>query len=100
MRPPSRHKELPQGLDLPPADQEDDIPSLDEDSDSLLEFEIGLQNASAKRQTKKQGESDANDKRSPPRKTFQPFMPLSGPQGLNRDSSEEDEEAQCYESEI
>lgn len=28
-------------------------------------------------------------------------MPLSGgPQGLNRDSSEEDEEAQCYESEI
>ena len=53
MRPPSRHKELPQGLDLPPNDQEDDIPSVDEDSDSLLEFEIGLQNASAKRKSKK-----------------------------------------------
>jgi len=42
MRPPSRHKELPQGLELPPQDQEEEIPSLDEDSDSLDEFEIGI----------------------------------------------------------
>eukprot|EP00354_Favella_ehrenbergii_P001517 CAMPEP_0170458008 /NCGR_PEP_ID=MMETSP0123-20130129/5104_1 /TAXON_ID=182087 /ORGANISM="Favella ehrenbergii, Strain Fehren 1" /LENGTH=54 /DNA_ID=CAMNT_0010721979 /DNA_START=1965 /DNA_END=2129 /DNA_ORIENTATION=- len=49
MRPPSRHKELPQGLELPPNEQDEDIPSLDEDSDSLLEFEIGLQNAQATR---------------------------------------------------
>ena len=45
MRPPSRHKDLPQGLDLPPNEQDDDVPSLDEDSDSLEEFEIGIQNA-------------------------------------------------------
>jgi len=48
MRPPSRHKELPQGLELPPqsnGEPDEDIPSVDEDSDSLLEFEIGLQNA-------------------------------------------------------
>jgi len=45
MRPPSRHKDLPQGLELPPNEQEDDVPSLDEDSDSLDEFEIGIQNA-------------------------------------------------------
>jgi len=57
MRPPSRHKELPQGLELPPNDQEDDIPSLDEDSDSLDEFEIDIQNASAKRPLKKSREA-------------------------------------------
>lgn len=45
MRPPSRHKDLPQGLDLPPGQTdtvEDDIPSLDEDEDSEDEFEIGI----------------------------------------------------------
>jgi len=30
---------------LPPNEQEDDIPSLDEDSDSIDEFEIAIQNA-------------------------------------------------------
>lgn len=45
VRPPSRHKELPQGLELPPNEGEDDFPSLDEDEDSLDEFEIGIQNA-------------------------------------------------------
>lgn len=46
MRPPSRHKDPPQniGLDLPP-NEEDDLPSLDEDSDSSDEFEIGIENA-------------------------------------------------------
>ena len=45
MRPPSRHKDPPQntGLELPP--DEDDLPSLDEDSDSSDEFEIGIENA-------------------------------------------------------
>ena len=45
MRPPSRHKDPPQnlGLDLPPDD--DDLPSLDEDSDSSDEFEIGIEKA-------------------------------------------------------
>ena len=45
IRPPSRHKDPPQnvGLDLPPED--DDIHSLDEDSDSSDEFEIGLEKA-------------------------------------------------------
>ena len=46
MRPPSRHKDPPQnqGLELPP-EAEEDIPSLDEDSDSQDEFEMGIQNA-------------------------------------------------------
>ena len=45
VRPPSRHKDPPQnvGLDLPP--EEDDLNSLDEDSDSSDEFEIGIENA-------------------------------------------------------
>ena len=44
-RPPSRHKDPPQnqGLELPPDDE--DIPSLDEDSDSSDEFEIGIEKA-------------------------------------------------------
>jgi hypothetical protein len=50
MRPPSRHKDPPQntGLDLPDYDQ-DDLPSLDEDSDSSEEFEIELARASRSR---------------------------------------------------
>ena len=49
-RPPSRHKDPPQntGLDLPDYDQ-DDLPSLDEDSDSSEEFEIELAKASRSR---------------------------------------------------
>lgn len=35
----------------------------------------------------------------PGNKTFQPFVPLND-QGLNRDSSDEDEEAQAMESEL
>ena len=68
MRPPSRHKELPQGLELPPqsnGEPDEDIQSVDEDSDSLLEFEIGLQNASAKRKSKKDRGEGGADKRSP-----------------------------------
>ncbi len=44
IRPPSRHKDPPQnmGLDLP-SDQE--VPSLDEDSGSSEEFEIGIAQA-------------------------------------------------------
>lgn len=44
MRPPSRAKDPPmsQGLDLP---DEDDLPSLDEDSDSSEEFEKGIAKA-------------------------------------------------------
>jgi hypothetical protein len=50
LRPPSRHKDPPQntGLDLPDYDQ-DDLPSLDEDSDSSEEFEIELAKASRSR---------------------------------------------------
>lgn len=45
MRPPSRHKVPSQnvGLELPPDDE--DIPVLDEDSDSSDEFEIGIEKA-------------------------------------------------------
>lgn len=52
MRPPSRHKDPPQniGLDLPP--DEDDLPSLDEDSDSSDQFEIGIENAGGLREKK------------------------------------------------
>ena len=78
MRPPSRHKDLPQGLDLPPNEQDDDVPSLDEDSDSLEEFEIGIQNArSANRggHKKQMSSFDKNDCKS---KTFQVNVPLSG----------------------
>lgn len=47
MRPPSRHKDPPQnqGLELPPPEAEEEIPTVDEDEDSLDEFEIGIQNA-------------------------------------------------------
>lgn len=46
IRPPSRHKDPPQniGLDLPPPDS-DDLPSIEDDSDSSDEFEIGIENA-------------------------------------------------------
>ncbi len=58
MRPPSRHKDLPQYLELPPGhtENDEDEPFLDEDDDSLDEFEIGIQNASkhSRRQGKKQ----------------------------------------------
>lgn len=73
MRPPSRQKDLPQGLDLPPnenGEPDDDIPSLDADSDSLDEFEIGIQNAKPhpKRSGQKKMSSFGNNG-----KTFQPF---------------------------
>lgn len=52
MRPPSRHKDPPQnlGLDLP--DDAEDLPSLDEDSDTSEEFEIELARASRHRPMK------------------------------------------------
>ena len=50
MRPPSRHRDPPlnTGLDLPETEQ-DDLPSLDEDSDSSDEFEIELARANKTR---------------------------------------------------
>ena len=81
MRPPSRHKDLPQGLELPPDEQEDgDNPSVDSDSDSLDEFEIGIQNAQShpKRGGKKKMSSFEKRGGAPPQgKTFQPFVPLN-----------------------
>ena len=95
MRPPSRHKELPQNLELPPNEHEDDLPSLDEDFDSLEEFEIGIENASAKRPSKKS--TALSEKRVPLIQTLQPDL---GTQGLNDDSSGEDDEAIVQETEI
>ena len=61
---------------------DEDIPSLDEDDDSLDEFEIGIQNASSAKQTKQK------------HKQMSSFMPPSlACQGLNDNSSGEDEEA-------
>ena len=102
MRPPSRHKDLPQGLDLPPNDEEGDIPSLDSDSDSLDEFEIGIQNAQSQPKGRGKKQMTSLDKRTANSKaTYQPY-PLNDQQtqGLNRDSSDEDEEAQACESEL
>ena len=112
MRPPSRHKDLPQGLELPPDEQDDgEMPSVDSDSDSLDEFEIGIQNASkqnppaGKRHSKKQMSSfEKRGGAVVPSKnnTYPPFVPLNDPhtQGLNRDSSDEDEEAQGCDNEL
>lgn len=75
---------------------------MDEDSDSLDEFEIGIQNAQSKNQRgpgkKKMSSFMSDNKRAPPAKTFSPSKTAG--QGLNDDSSEEDEEAQPVESEI
>jgi hypothetical protein len=74
MRPPSRHKDPPQnlGLDLP--DDVDDLPSLEEDSDTSEEFEIELARASRHRPMNKK-DSEKNGQQAalnafPQSKTF------------------------------
>jgi len=83
MRPPSRHKDLPQGLELPPDDQDEgDDPVVDSDSDSLDEFEIGIQNAQVNPKRgggggKKMSSFEKRGGAPPQGKTFQPFVPLN-----------------------
>lgn len=101
MRPPSRHKDPPQnqGLELPP-EAEEDIPSLDEDSDSQDEFEMGIQNAAQVQQPRRaKKQMSSFEKSSLPKHTFQPFFDRKQ-NALNQDSSEEEDEARICESEI
>ena len=66
LRPPSRHKDPPLncGLDLPEDSAGDDLPSLDEDSDSSEEFEIELARA---------GKGCPGNRQAPPINTGAPF---------------------------
>lgn len=80
VRPPSRQKDIPQGLDRKQNDDDNEelIPSFDEDSDSLDEFEIGIQNAQnqPKKGIKKMTSFDRRAGNN--NKNFQqPFVPLN-----------------------